>query len=566
MFTKDARLKDTIRRIRSILKKSCFDIEVYSWKNPVPRVWSVSVRERGCERLFANGKGMSRDSALAGALGEFMERINTAYAWSDYTFYGLDSARGFLFFPQEKWFSFSGRRLPAGILDKKLRGFYDPAGKLAASDLVYRVSAGLRGGICAVPFRRVSDFREVYFPLNLLDNLYASNGMAAGNTPAEARVQALSEILERYVKYKVIREGIALPLVPRRYYSACRGVPEAIGALRRRGFTVSIKDASLGGRYPVVNIVLGERGSRRYFLAFGAHPSFEAALSRTLAELLQGQELNDFHGLREPCRRLRDAADPFNLEEHFIDSGGLVHERCIRGKPDFSFRYPDFRGTRAKEYEHLLSIFQRERREVYMADFPGGGFYACRVLVPGMSEVYPLSDLILLNNNSGARAGRILMTLPARGRRGPELLLRELDKKYIGDNSYVSRAAGVVFDEGSPWKGVCFGEVRLLALLALGRKREAAEQALWCLESGKVSEQAARVYRCLAFILERGPSGESAARVFSRAVVREARALLEGKKVFSRFFDGQGRPLGTRAQEKLARCFLLARAMRRKNG
>jgi len=81
-----------------------------------------------------------------------------------------------------------------------------------------------------------------------------------------------------------------------------------------------------------------------------------------------------------------------------------------------------------------------------------------------------------------------------------------------------------------------------------------------------VSEQAARVYRCLAFILERGPSGESAARVFSRAVVREARALLEGKKVFSRFFDGQGRPLGTRAQEKLARCFLLARAMRRKNG
>ncbi len=566
MFTKDARPKDTIRRIRVILKKAGFNIEVYSWKNPVPRVWSVSARERGCESLFANGKGMSRDSALAGALGEFMERINTAYAWSDYTFYELDIPQGFFFFPQEKWFSFSGRRLPAGILDKELRGFYDPEGNLAASDLVYRVSAGLRAGICAVPFRRVSDSREVYFPLNLLDNLYASNGMASGNTPAEARVQALSEILERYVKYKVIREGIALPPVSRRYYSACTGIPEAVEALRRRGFTVLIKDASLGGRYPVVNIVLGERGSKRCFLAFGAHPSFEAALSRTLAELLQGQELNDFCGLREPCRRLRDAADPLNLEEHFIDSGGLVHERCIRGKPDFSFRYTDFRGTRAKEYDYLLSIFKRERREVYIADFPGGGFYACRVLVPGLSEVYPLSDLILLNNNSGARAGRMLMTLPARGRRGPELLLREMDEKYIGDNTYVSRAAGVVFDEGSPWKGVCFGEVRLLALLALGRKEEAAKQALWCLESGKVNPSAAKVYKCLAFILKRGSGGKGVARLFPETVVEEARALSEGKKVFSRFFDGQERPLGTSAQEKLARCFLLARAMRRKNG
>ncbi len=566
MFTKDARPEETIRRIRGILRKAGFNIEVYSWNHPVPCVWSVSVRERGCGRLFANGKGMSRDLALASALGEFMERVNTAYAWSDHTLSGVKPGRGFIFFPQEKWFSFSGRRLPSGILNKELRDLYDPGGKLGVADLVYRVSSGLRDGICALPFRRASDSARVYFPLNLLDNLYASNGMASGNTPAEARVQALSEILERYVKYKVIREGIALPQVPERYYACYPGVRGAVAALRRRGFTVSVKDASLGGRYPVVNIVLGERGSRRCFFAFGAHPSFETAVTRTLAELLQGQDLGRFRGLKEPCRRLRDAADPCNLEEHFIDSSGLVHERCLRRAADFPFRYVDFRGTRAEEYGHLLSVFRKARREVYIADLPGGGFYSCRVIVPRMSEVYPAGDLLVSNNNRGAQAGAMLMDLPSRGREGMRSLLRELDDRYIGDNQYVSHAAGIAFDEGSPWEGVCFGEVRLLLLLALGRKEQAAGQVLWCLESGNVADQVVKSYKCLAFLLDRRWSDGNIRRIFPADTIKEARALSEGKEVFARFFDGRGRPRGTSAQAKLARCFLLARAMRGKNG
>jgi ribosomal protein S12 methylthiotransferase accessory factor len=32
--------------------------------------------------------------------------------------------------------------------------------------------------------------------------------MSAGNTRDEARVQALSEIFERYIKFKIIAEGI----------------------------------------------------------------------------------------------------------------------------------------------------------------------------------------------------------------------------------------------------------------------------------------------------------------------------------------------------------------------
>ncbi|HBL85804.1 MAG TPA: hypothetical protein DD399_01650, partial [Alcanivorax sp.] len=54
-------------------------------------------------------------------------------------------------------------------------------------------------GICSLPFQRRSDGETVWFPSNLIENLYLSNGMSAGNTLPEAQVQCLSEIFERAV-------------------------------------------------------------------------------------------------------------------------------------------------------------------------------------------------------------------------------------------------------------------------------------------------------------------------------------------------------------------------------
>ncbi|MDI4746027.1 DUF4223 family protein, partial [Salmonella enterica subsp. enterica serovar Kentucky] len=42
--------------------------------------------------------------------------------------------------------------------------------------------------------------------MNIIGNLYVSNGMSAGNTRNEARVQGLSEVFERYVKNRIIAE------------------------------------------------------------------------------------------------------------------------------------------------------------------------------------------------------------------------------------------------------------------------------------------------------------------------------------------------------------------------
>ncbi len=64
-------------------------------------------------------------------------------------------------------------------------------------------------GVCGLPFTRQSDGETVYIPMNIVGNLYVSNGMSAGNTANEARVQALSEVFERHIKTASSRRASA---------------------------------------------------------------------------------------------------------------------------------------------------------------------------------------------------------------------------------------------------------------------------------------------------------------------------------------------------------------------
>jgi hypothetical protein len=68
-----------------------------------------------------------------------------------------------------------------------LHAFYNPDAEIDAEVLVDLNSGNVERGICALPYQRVRDGAETYFPVNIIGNLYVSNGMAAGNTLTEAR-------------------------------------------------------------------------------------------------------------------------------------------------------------------------------------------------------------------------------------------------------------------------------------------------------------------------------------------------------------------------------------------
>lgn len=308
---KDAALETSIASMQDKLLKLGFHIEEASWLNPIANVWSVHIRDRDCPMLFTNGKGSSQKAALASALGEYFERLSTNYFWADFYLGKTIANSKFVHYPQEKWFALpKNNNLPTGLLDNATQAFYDPEASLAASKLVDLNSGNEQRGICALPYNRQRDGVTVWFPVNIIGNLYVSNGMSAGNTPTEARTQALSEIFERHIKFRIIAEAICLPDVPTEVIARYPHIQAGIEELRAAGFGILVKDASLGGKYPVMCVTLLNPQDQGCYASFGAHPRFEVALERALTELLQGRALDRLSGFAEPSFELDEVASP----------------------------------------------------------------------------------------------------------------------------------------------------------------------------------------------------------------------------------------------------------------
>ncbi len=504
---KDAALEDSISTFQQKLKNLGFNIEEASWLNPVPNVWSVHIRDKDCPQCFSNGKGASKKAALASALGEYFERLSTNYFFSDY-YLGKAVAEGeFVHYPSEKWFPIEDPDLlPAGILDNTLLDYFDPNQELTPDLLVDIQSGNLDRGIVALPYVRQSDQQTIYIPQAIINNLYVSNGMSAGNTIYEARVQGLSEVFERYVKNKIIAEAISLPQIPKDILAKYPSVQESIAKLEEEGFPIYAFDASLGGQFPVICVVLFNRNNGTCFASFGAHPNFAVALERTVTELLQGRSLKDLDVFSPPSFNNEDVAEHANLETHFIDSSGLMSWDLFKQQSDYEFVHWDFSGTTAEEFANLMALFQREEKEVYIMDYQHLGVYACRIIVPGMSDIYPADDLIYANNNMGMDWREILLDLPNFHHEAEtyQELLEELDDQGIDDATRVREFIGIVAPKNTSWQTLRIGELKSMLYLALGDLENALEWATWTyqMNSSIFNPEQANYYRTLISSLE----------------------------------------------------------------
>lgn len=511
---KDASLEHSISRMQATLAGSGFQLEECSWLNPVDNVWSVHVRNRDCHLMFTNGKGATKLAAHASALGEFFERLSCNYFWNHYYLGDSIANRAFAHYPRERWFAVAGSAWPAELLTPELQVFYNPEGSIPAEALIDMNTGNYERGICAIPYIRQRDGAEVFFPVNIISNLYVSNGMSAGNTQAEARAQALSEILERHVKFKVIAEGLCLPDVPEEVIARYPAIAAGIQGLRDAGFGILVKDASLGGRYPVMCVTMLNPRDQGVFASFGAHPRFEIALERALTELLQGRALEALDGFPPPGFDLEEVASAPNIEIHFVDSSGIVHWNFFSDTPDFEFADWNFTSTTADDYAWLCERIHADGHDIYVADFDHLGVYACRILVPGMSEIYPVDDLEWENNSNGAVVRPAILHLAQLDDDECSQLLDTLNEMNLADERPVASLIGLAPDAGSLWADLRVGELKTLLALAIGDTEAILEGCEWVRQFEQLDAGRRRTYQCIATLLEmEDPDAHEAALV-----------------------------------------------------
>lgn len=538
---KDEALEKSIEKIGSAIRALGYNIIEARWLNPAPYIWSVHIRDEDCPQVFSNGKGASRNAALASAYGELIERLSTRYLFADFMLDPVLEEYGFIHQPDEKWFELDDENWPEGLLDARWKELYVNNQDLVPAQLADMNGGGTGKGLCALPYVRQSDGETVYIPMSMIANLFVSNGMSAGNNREEAIVQSLSELFERAIKARIISEAIALPEVPDTVLARFPHIVEGIEALKEAGFGIRVLDASLGGQYPVMCILLMHPDGGAY-ACFGAHPTFEVALERTLTELVQGRALDELEGFPAPTTDMDMVDEPHNLELHFIDASGYVSWAFLSDEPDVEFADWDANSPWAKDNKtacaQMIELIHSEGHEIYIAEHTDLGAFACRILIPGFSDIYLPDELILNNNNASLPIRPVLYDLHNAGESGWQQLLETLEGHHINDQMKVLEWTGILGDS-SRWGRLRVGEFKIWLLLALNDLEGAFELLAPVLASGDLIENDRREYAALHAVLELylatddiGPYRRGLDYYHTEASVNQALSFIAGEQRF----------------------------------
>jgi ribosomal protein S12 methylthiotransferase accessory factor len=505
-LSKEAPLEESLAMMKTVLADVGCETTFSHEKHPLKHCYSVNLASvEAPNHIYANGKGIVSDASMASALGEYIERLQTNNFFIDFH---LPNRK---YYPDEIAFEFSG-----AYLSDELRSFYDPEGELTGEELV-DYNSDYADKIVCLPFTKQSSGETVYFPLNILSNLYLSNGLATGNTPQEAQVQSLSEIFERYAKIEIIKNGYALPRYPDEIVRSFKGLHSDVMALRELGYIVEVLDASLGGKYPATAISLINPKNSSLFVSFGAHPILEVSLERTMTELMQGRELDNLDSFEVPTFNMSAVSDSSNLESHFINSNGKLGFGFLSSAKSFAYEPWSYQGDGCEaEYSFLTDILTGMGREMYLREYSYLGFYSCQMIVPGVSEVYPVDDLIYNNRNRGKWIRTMVLDFQEYN---PEEILEHIEP--LDDLLNVGTYIGVIFENSFTML-----ELKAQIHLILGN----TEEALASLEFGtnKLGHVVAELIRLDKGKFVWAEHEEALFNIFGRARVEKALRIVRG--------------------------------------
>jgi ribosomal protein S12 methylthiotransferase accessory factor len=211
------------------------------------------------------------------------------------------------------------------------------------------------------------------------------------------------------------------------------------------------------------------------FASFGAHPSFEVALERSLTELLQGRSFEGLNDVPRPTFNHLAVTEPENFVDHFIDSTGIISWRFFSAKQDYEFCEWDFSGNNQAESATLFGILKQLGKEVYVTEFNVLGTTACRILVPDYSEIYLVEDLIWDNTNKALDYREDILNIHALDDDQLSNLLERLEESQLDNYMNIKTLIGIEFDDNTVWGQLTILELKIMLYLALDEPEEALD-------------------------------------------------------------------------------------------
>ena len=397
---KEVTPEETVKKLKGLLEKLGIEV-VEKWSNESSvGTYSLRVCIKGTD-IGQNGKGMTKEFAMASGYAEFFERMQNGMF--RFRMEKPTTEIPFVNAPDEKHLTVK-EALNIDETGKIKNSFFENIVKQNGKEnsiaeeqaqfikkiLNEKSNLVEKEEYNYLPYYSVKNKDLENVPVRLFSYLFDTNGMCAGNSKEEALIEGLSEILERYVGVKIFKEKVTLPEIPDTYIEKFPKVKKMVDKLKQSTeYYFRLVDCSFGGKYPVAGLYIIEKNTGKFGFKMGAHPDYGIAMERCFTEAAQGRDiyeyaetcLFDFYSGEDSKNR--------NLSEFIFSDLTAVPFQVIGEKSDFEFtEMPDVSELDNKTLlKKLVGIILEEGKDILVRDVSTLGFPAFSIAIPGMSEI-----------------------------------------------------------------------------------------------------------------------------------------------------------------------------------
>lgn len=389
---KDREPIETIALIRKILTEvGIFPTE--QWCPDAENLYVARLRLPN-QYILSEGKGVTAELALASAYGELMERLQNNFIKSLVMPIPPDSK-----LLTQKDFLEQDNIYINKTFKKYFTSVYSNNKEVSCNhnhELIKKfqniIEKDPDKDIECVPFYSVKEKKEVLLPYKILELMHTPNGMCAGNTPEEALVQGISEILERYAAFKIVTNNLVPPSIPQSEYKKYKTIMEIIEYYQYFGYKVDIRDCSLGERIPVVGVFLIDTQNQQYCTSFAAHPDLPIAIERCFTEIRQERDPS-LKGFKNNV--LNISTKELNGKDFHLNTTMCFYKDVVQLSSDFFSKKATWNyskniwgsenSSNKNLLNNLLQLCLNYSEDIYIRDVSFLGFPSYNVVIPEMS-------------------------------------------------------------------------------------------------------------------------------------------------------------------------------------
>lgn len=392
---------ETVNKLKGILKACEIEVDETWLQKSSLNTYTVRIEIKGTG-IGTNGKGISKDFALASGYAEFFERFQNNMLGTNVIVQDKVNEHGG---------ALDGKCLTAEELiannNSFMRLYFENRnmGNASFQDKVQNFKSvhvlehllNNEDTYYSLPFYNFKDGKVEFLPINSYVLNYGSNGMCAGNTSEEAIVQGLSEIIERYIQKRLFTEKPALPDIPEEYIKQFPYIYEMFLLLKENSsYKVMLKDCSFGGKYPVAALIIIEKNTGKYGIKLGCHPDYGIAMERAFTEATQGQDIFEYVNRSVIDFFNTNVEDETNICNSYKIGVGQFPYQLFGRTPSFEFApVKDVSTmTNAEIANSWINEFINDGYDVLVRNVSHFNFPSFHIIIPGMSEMRNTSDTL----------------------------------------------------------------------------------------------------------------------------------------------------------------------------